>query len=254
MFLTEEPLLHRVCWKVPSTYADVVQQYCHYVERKYGQNITVVFDGYGSSTKDHEHQRRGKTKFSDVALQLQMEVNCNQAEFLSNKNNKTQLIELLANAMRTKGHDCITCDNDADKTIVSKGLEMASQCNHTTVVADDTDILVLLLNMWEPSMSDVVLRHEARKSIKKDLELISVKETVTLLPDHVCRNILFIHAWGGCDTTSAAFGQGKTAVMKLVEQNSNFIQKICSTFNDPFATKEQVSTAGVQLAIRTYGN
>ena len=74
-------LLHRVSWKIPSTYADVVQQYCHYVERKYEQNITVVFDGYRSSTKDHEHQRRGKTKFSDVALQPQMEVNCKQAEF-----------------------------------------------------------------------------------------------------------------------------------------------------------------------------
>ena len=46
----------------------------------------------------------------------------------------------------------------------------------------------------------------------------------------------------------------KTAVMELVEQNSNFIQNICSIFNDPFATKEQVSTAGVQLAIMTYGN
>ena len=95
-----------------------------------------------------------------------MEVNCKQAEFLSNNNNKTPLIESLVNAMRTKGHDCITCD-DADKAIVSKGLEMASQGNHTTIVADDTDKLVLLLNMWEPSMSDVVLRHEARKSRKK---------------------------------------------------------------------------------------
>ena len=63
-----------------------------------------------------------------------------------------------------------------------------------------------------------------------------------------------LHGWGGCDTTSAAFGQGKTAVMKLVEQNSTFIQNICSISNDPFATKEQVSTAGVQLATRTYGN
>ena len=46
---------------------------------------------------------------------------------------------------------------------VSKSLEMAGQGYHTTVVADDTDILVLLLNKWTPPMSDVTLRHEATK-------------------------------------------------------------------------------------------
>lgn len=52
--------LHRVYWNIPSAFADVIQQYCHYVNKKYG-SVTVVFDGYESSTKDHEHQRRGKT-------------------------------------------------------------------------------------------------------------------------------------------------------------------------------------------------
>ena len=52
-----------------------------------------------------------------------------------------------------------------------------------TVVADDTDILVMLLNMWSPFMADIVLRHEARKSIKKDLELISIEETASVLPE-----------------------------------------------------------------------
>ena len=44
-------LLHKVSWKVPSTYADVVQQYCDYVERKYGQNITVVLMGIDRQPK-----------------------------------------------------------------------------------------------------------------------------------------------------------------------------------------------------------
>ena len=131
---------------------------------------------------------------------------------------------------------------------------MAGQGYHTTVAADDTDIVVLLLNKWTPPMSDVTLLHEARKGIKKPLEFISVKETISLMPEHVCRNRLFIHAWGGCDTTSVTFGQGKTAIMKLVEKNNPFIQNICSIFNDPAATREQISTAGRQLAVEIYGN
>ena len=74
------------------------------------------------------------------------------------------------------------------------------------------------------------------------------------MKEHVCRNLLFIHAWGGCDTTSATFGQGKTTIMKLVEKNNPFIQNICSIFKDPAATREQVSTAGRQLAVKIYGN
>ena len=195
-----------------------------------------------------------KDECSDVILQLQMDVNCNQQVFLSNNNNKVQLIDSLANALRSRGHDCIRCEDDADKTIVSKSLEMAGQGYHTIVVADDTDILVLLLNKWTPPMSDITLRYEARKGIKKPLEFISVKDTVSLMPEHVCRNLLFIHAWGGCDTTSATFGQGKTAIMRLVEKNNPFIHNICSIFNDPPATREQVSTAGRQLAVNIYAN
>ena len=74
------------------------------------------------------------------------------------------------------------------------------------------------------------------------------------MPEHVCRNLLLIHAWGGCDTTSATFGQGKTTIMKFVEKNSSFILNICSIFNDPAATKEQVLTTGRQLAVEIYGN
>lgn len=65
----------------------------------------------------------------------------------------------------------LECDGDADKTIASKAIEMAKDGKRPTVVADDTDILVMLIYMWEETMSDLFLRHEARKSIKKDVEI-----------------------------------------------------------------------------------
>ena len=91
-----------------------------------------------------------------------------------------------------------------------------------TVVADDTDVLVMLVHMWDQTMGDLFLRHEARKSIKKNLEIISIKNVAFSLPSHVKENVLFIHAWGGCDTTSVLFGQGKAAVLKIVESNGDF--------------------------------
>ena len=48
-----------------------------------------------------------------------------------------------------------------------KEIEVARERKSATVVADDTDILVMLVHMWDQTMGDLLLRHEARKSIKK---------------------------------------------------------------------------------------
>ena len=80
-----------------------------------------------------------------------MDFNCKLDVFLSNKNNKVQLIDSLANELRSRGHHCIRRDDDADKTVVSKSLEIAGQGHHTTVVVNDRYISVTL-NMWTPPM------------------------------------------------------------------------------------------------------
>ena len=102
-----------------------------------------------------------------------------------------------------------------------KGIKVARERKFSTVVADDTDVLVMLVHMWDQNLGDLFLRHKARKSFKKDLKIISIKNVASNLLIHIKENLLFIHAWGGCDTTSALFGQGKTAVLKFVESNIN---------------------------------
>ena len=198
-----------------------MEQYCTYILRKYGNHVYIVFDGYKSSIKDHEHQRRRET-FANNVFKPRSEVNCKQSEFLSNNDNKTALIKALALKLRAKGHVVVECEGDADRTIAMKGIEVPRERKFATVIADDTDILVMLVHMWDQTMDDLFLRHEARKSIKKDLEIISIKNVASSLPSHVKENLLFIRAWGGCDTTSALFGQGKTAVLKFFESNGDF--------------------------------
>ena len=121
-----------------------------------------------------------------------------------------------------KVHVAVEYEGDADRTITMKGIEVARERKSATAIADDTDILVMLVHMWDQTMGDLFLRHEARKSIKKNLEIISIKNVAFSLPSHVKENVLFIHAWGGCDTTSVLFGQGKAAVLKIVESNGDF--------------------------------
>ncbi|GBM72793.1 hypothetical protein AVEN_230348-1 [Araneus ventricosus] len=54
-------LIHRVVWPKQETFGDVYTTYMSYIKRHYGDEVTVVFDGYIESsvnTKVIERQRR----------------------------------------------------------------------------------------------------------------------------------------------------------------------------------------------------
>ena len=57
---------------------------------------------------------------------------------------------------------------DADTLIVSSALQYAQQGQEVNVVADDTDILVLLVYHWKDTMADINFQSEA-KCKKKDI-------------------------------------------------------------------------------------
>ena len=117
-------LLYQVFWNLPATYSNIMEQYCKYIFKKYGNYVHIVFNGYKSSIKYHEHQRRGKT-FANIVFKPRNEVNCKQSEFLSNNNNKTALIKALTKKLRAKGHVVVECEGDADRAIVMKGIKIA---------------------------------------------------------------------------------------------------------------------------------
>ena len=152
-------ILHQMFWNLPATYSTIMEEYSTYILRKYGNHVYIVLDGYKLLIKDHEHQRRGKT-FANIAFKPRNQVSYKQSEFLSNNNNKTALIKVLALKLRAKGH-VVKCEGDADRTIAMKRIEVAQEKKSATVAADDTDILVMFVHMWDQTMGDLFLRHEA---------------------------------------------------------------------------------------------
>ena len=60
-----------------------------------------------------------------------------------------------------------------------------------------TDMLVMFLSKWRHDLGYTSVRCEAKRSIKKSLQIISIKETVSLLPKVAVVNLLFIHTWSG---------------------------------------------------------
>ena len=61
-----------------------------------------------------------------------------------------------------------------------------------------------------------------------------------------------IHAWGGCDSTSAIFGNGKTSIL-LKLQSSAEIQSLSCVFEDYSSSQLQISQAGIRIFVIIYG-
>ena len=70
---------------------------------------------------------------------------------------------------------------------------------------------------------------------------------------NVIKNLLFIHAWSGCDTTSATFNQGKTTLMKFIANSNAAILDVCAVFDSSDASREEIGNAGLKLFVHSYG-
>ena len=74
--------------------------------------------------------------------------------------------------------------------------------------ADDTDVALMLVHHWNDLLKDILFcSHQSRKSW-------SIRESSKMLSPEVKSVLPFIHAFSGCDTTSAMFGIGKCTVLK----------------------------------------
>lgn len=66
----------------------------------------------------------------------------------------------------------IQSEGDADTHIVTEALDLALTGQHATVVADDTDIFVLLLFQWNTNVAEIHLQPEPKKAQKRPLKFI----------------------------------------------------------------------------------
>ncbi|XP_065911780.1 uncharacterized protein [Dysidea avara] len=246
-------LIHKLKWIKKGTYQDIVKQYVSYVRAKYG-NCCIVFDGYkqGPSIKDHEHERRVKKACADIQLIESMEANVNQETFLSNEGNKAQFISLLSCYLKSDAQAVHNSPGDADTMIAACALQMAMEGKEVNVVADDTDVLILLMHHWTDAMADVYFLSETKKSQKKTLQVWRIRDLISKAGNIVTSQLLFIHAWTGCDTTSATFGQGKTNLVKKI-QVCKEVQQIALLMSASSATPDEVGKAGVRLFVILFG-
>ena len=132
---------------------------------------------------------------------------------------------------------------EADVVIISYLLELIQQgYDHIQVLADDTDIFVLLLFFcWNITSAHVTMR-------KYNGMVIDIKATADKLGDK-CLDLLATHALSGCDSASYPFGKGKATAINLVLNSKVTLKE----FVNPLAEEEVWIEEGLSFLSKLYG-
>ena len=131
------------------------------LKQRYQNLTTVVLDGYKSEpdTKDVAHLRRTKGKVgTHVKLSTDTPLHMKKEVFLNNQENKQAFIYMLCVCLTSDGINVLHAQGDADTMIVDTAINLARQ-NPTTVIGEDTDLLVFLLHHNTADLKQIQFRY-----------------------------------------------------------------------------------------------
>ena len=168
-------------------------------------------------------------------------------DFLSNCMNKHALIKLISGRLREKGCHTIQAEGDADLDIVKAAVAMSAY-KSTTLIGEDTDLLVLLL--YHTPANDC--KHLYFRSDKDTSNVYNITVLKRLTGDGVCSDLLFIHAFSRFDTTSRIFGVGKKSVVQKVIAGDSVLHECCKVFRTPTADPATVETTGCNAMVSLF--
>lgn len=201
----------------------------------------IVFDGYldGPSIKDATHIKRSEGKSSPF-VSMDMKLTMKKDMFLSNKRiSSVFFFMMLSESFDSVGCQTIHACEDADLLITQTAVG-ASEQRDVVVIADDTDVLILLCFYVQMENKKVILKPEP-KCGATNIRQWNIQTTKLSLGLNVCNDLLFIHAILGCDSTSQLFGIGKGKGLTKIMKNTSFVE-YAEVFNN--SVKEDIITAG----------
>ena len=217
--------------------------------RHYGL-ATVVFNGYGGqSIKDNTYQRRDMNVYPVVHFTADTEfIGKWSMQFLSRASNKERLISA---QLRNKSCNVINVPGDADVDIVKTAVDISHQ-HSTTLIGEDTDLLILLLYYadTDPDIKDLYFHPEKTCATK----VHDINRLKAIIGPDICSQLLFIHAFTGCNSMARIFGIGKKTAFKKLVKGQPITKKCANYFILPNQTDHIIKDLGNKAMIVMFGN
>ena len=205
-------------------------------------------------------------------------------EFLKNNDNKKRFIEILlevwsSNQLASKFEDkevtliCegkafkISCINSKVQKSIVPEIESDQEETDTRIIlycfqakldgfknvvvrTPDSDIFFILLS-YIHALDGITVYFETGKKNKK--RLINITGLAEHYSDEYCKALLGLHAFTGCDSTSAFKGKGKVRAIKWALKDE-LILKAAAKLGDDWTLTDEIKTGLERLTCRLYGN
>lgn len=249
------------------------------------QNSPVIFstDMYQDcSVKGVERKRRGTGEKLIVRGEKTRRPK-DWKDFLTNDENKEQLIRLLLSTWsksfshKLEGHEVtLICEgrayqltSDGESTLCQEIASLASTQEETDsrvilychyakekgfkfvrVRSPDSDIFFILLKHAH-ELQGIDILFETGKGNKK--RRINIGKLAQELSPLICDAFLGLHAFTGCDSTSAFRGKGKVKALKIVQKSKHF-QKVFSALGESWEVTTETLVVIEEFTCALYGN
>ncbi|KYM97251.1 hypothetical protein ALC62_12065 [Cyphomyrmex costatus] len=245
-------LLHKVHWGRLVAFGEICNKYVAYISQHFGKQVMIVFDGYPenentTSTKKSERMRRSrKFQVPECVFDANTVPTCSSDKFFANEKNKVRFIAMLMEYLRQVGISVQQAFEDADVTIVTTAIAQSSIFNTVEIVGEDIDLLVLLLGL-APQSRNIFFRKPAKGKVPPSL----YSPSALGCSESVANNILFVHAFSGCDTTSSFFNIGKSKFLSVINKSAE-LQGVLHLFKQRTVDKGVLTSAGERFTIALY--
>lgn len=241
-------LLHQVSWPHGYKYVQIFDIYLRYIKSHFGTNAFIVFDGYDKDNigvKSYERfRRKEKNMAADLDFTPEMLNPLTKAKFLSNIANKKKFVDFLTSFLNSNNINVQIAREDADILIVKTAIQIKERTNNQVIViGNDTDLFVIMIALT-PEYSNLDFCKVS--SGKKPYTFYSTSAHIKMKSF-----ILFAHAFGGCDTTSAIFRKGKKSILNLL-QKEEALQDACQYFYYAHSTTDTIYGAAEQFIFSLY--
>jgi hypothetical protein len=142
---------------------------------------------------------------------------------------------------KEEGIQVTRSSGDADYDIAMTACKIALTLL-VVVVADDTDILILLQHHFSISNHETIY-------LQTSIKLIDISIMKKKLDNDLSKSLLFIHALSGCDTTSKPYGLAKMSAMGKYRDLKEFAE----LFMAMNINHEEIELSGKQAIGIIYG-
>ncbi len=106
-----------------------------------------------------------------------------------------------------------------------------------------------MLQIAHTECKDLYFRSDKAKTTK----VYDINRLKLILGDHLCSQLLFVHAITGCDTTSRIFGVGKKAAFQKLVKGDQLLQCCSNEFITPNKTRVTIEDLGSKAMAVLFG-